>query len=185
MDTNCDKEKLTHAIIKKDLITQMLIDIAIGYVQLPFYLILVYLVPTFFRYTTLYSIIVKLCWIAFIIIFLIINISTIPIAIKICKGQFIIKKGILYKKEDSMDSGFAPNLGDSYYANLLFNNGEHFSISKRYTYYKWSHSFSMNRYDLFESSRIDDCFTLVTIGKKALIIYNDKFFDTSSIQYSE
>ncbi len=49
----------------------------------------------------------------------------------------------------------------------------------------WSAAYCMFPYELFKTSRVDDHFTLVMLDEKILMVYNDKFFDTSAIQYSE
>ena len=92
-----------------------------------------------------------------------------------------MKKAILYKKEE--DKGSKKH-GTYVPPKLFFDRGGCYNIYTG-TYYKWSHAYSMEYRELFKTSRIDDHFTLVMLGKDILMVYNDKFFDTSSIQYSE
>ncbi len=174
MDINEGKEILTLDIIKNELITKVVITIGGCFCMSPIYILIV-------SKTISYSVLPTIFMTPFILLTLIGCAFYIYIFFKTKLGQLSIRKAVLYKKESPRDMLLGLYKTPH---RLFFDRGGHFDIN-RYTYYKWSHSYSMNKYDLFESSRIDDHFILATVGKKTLMVYNDKFFDTSAIQYSE
>lgn len=181
MDINEGKEKLTVAIIKKELMKNLTADIIRLSIVFPLLVFIFWCFAEFFTRTTLYPIVTKVLIIIYLLLFFPAVIIVIHSIVKIKKERFTIRKAVLYKKEEARNS----RRNEAYASSrLFFDRCGCYSVSD-YTYYKWSHAYSMLPDDFYKSSRIDDHFTLILMGNSIVMVYNDKFFDTSSIQYSE
>lgn len=181
MDINEGKEILTTALIKKELLKLQMWDSIRLLIGIPLLSLIIWWLSKLFVNTTLYPAASIIAVILIVVCVLASAHDIIFFTYKLAKEQFTIKKAVLYKKEESKGS---MGHGRDVPPRLFFDRGGYYNVSD-YRYYVWSHAYCMFPHELFETSRIDDHFTLVILGKNIIMVYNDKFFDTSAIQYSE
>ncbi len=179
MDIDTSKEILTLDSVKKDLMQiafdrtrRLLISIPLWWLWFRF-MALCLNWPSEFKSTIN---------ITFLSLFLLRGILIICFIFIVQTERFTVSSGILSKKRN-----YKPRLTLFFFNivyRLSFKNGMHYTI-RRNRYYAWSAAYIMNENELFTTSCIDDSFTFITLGRRILILYNDKLFDTSAIQYSE
>ena len=146
MDINEGKEILTLPIIRKELLKINMCDTILLVIAIPILAFVLWLIPIFFERTTLYPIITKVCIVLFLLFLIFASIELTRFTIKLVRGQFTIKKAVLYKKEESKGSkrhGYVP-------PKLFFDRCGDYNVSD-YRYYVWSHAYCMLPHELFET----------------------------------
>ena len=179
MDVNEGKEILTFPIIKKELLKNTLWFILRFGTAFLLLALIFWMIWNFSNKSAPYPTILITFGIIILLLFLIFIIKSTFLTYGILSERFTIKKAILYQKKELRKDHDAFVM-----SKLFFDRHGHYDIIN-HRYYVWSNLYCMLPQELFETSRIDDHFTLVVLGKKIIMVYNDKFLDTSSLQYSE
>ena len=169
------KEQVSLKEIKKDIMKSILRDIYQSFGWL-FYLTIV---AAFIEWFFLPDIpLIEISTIPFLIraVLCVIDICSIrgkKLIITVITDVLADKKDRIYRWWDGQPRLARP-------AWLFFNYEWHYDIYYYQKFYRWSAVNSMNERDLFNTSCVEDTFTVVKIRNKIRTVYNHRFFD---VQY--